>query len=520
MTASQDKIAKRHPRWTEQIGAAKLCGTLMGGTRAMRAAGTAYLPMKKSEQGETGQERGKEYANRLELAFLDNFFERTVNFYLGQVFQKEIAYKTAGEDAPRPAYDQGWFDAFKENVDLAGSNLTVFGKRVFEAGLVDGVTFVLTDYVRAETATDPGTGRLMFRDPEDRAWKPKTLAADERLGLRPYFIHVPAGQVLDVWTGMEGGELAVRHFRYEETVEVPRDGDGLDREEVRQIVAWWPHKWEKWQVREGRPLLAESGPNRLGRVPVACFQAGRPGPGMTARPPLDDLAELNRSYWVAMSDHEGRLMPFVRSPAFFARCLALPKDAPVELGPGRLIATDDPNASLESVGVDSGSAAGSQTDLAEKRDAMRAHGLQTTQPNVTATASDNDANTSSSSLKGMCANFKDCLENAHAHAAMYQGWEDGPAVQVNTEFKSSLDLSLLSHLMAAVNSKIITPDYYGSQLLSMMPYSDEWDVDNVLNPDFGKEDDFDGPDLGRLGSLLTKKPSDEGKPTEKTPAGE
>jgi hypothetical protein len=74
--------------------------------------------------------------------------------------------------------------------------------------------------------------------------------------------------------------------------------------------------------------------------------------------------------------------------------------------------------------------------------------------------------------------------------------------------------------MAAVNSKIITPKYYGSQLLSMMPYSDEWDVDKILNPDFGKETDFDEPNYRKLGSMSNKKPSDEGEPTEKSPAGE
>jgi hypothetical protein len=56
------------------------------------------------------------------------------------------------------------------------------------------------------------------------------------------------------------------------------------------------------------------------------------------------------------------------------------------------------------------------------------------------------------------------------------------------DFKSTLDLNLLSHLFQSVTAGIVNPEYYIAQLLSMMPYSDDWTVDNVLNPEFGKEE--------------------------------
>ena len=480
-----DLIDTPRPEWSEQWTASDLCRTLMGGTRAMRAKGEAYLPKK-------GSETDKEYGRRLQAAYLDNFYQKTITFYLGQVFKKELAYQSGNDDK----YDDAFFDSFKENVDLAGNNLTVFGKQVFQAGLVDGVVFVLVDYVRVETEVDPETGRLMFRDPEDQAWKVKSVAVDERLKLRPYFIMVQASQVLDAWAEFDTGALTLRHFRYKEIIEVPEDEEGLDRKQVTQVIAWWPDRWEKWRIGDKGKSMVDAGPNKLGVIPVSWFTPGEPKGGLTARPPLDDLAELNCAYWAATADHEGRLMPYVRSPAFFAKCVEPPKgEDTLIMSPAAMIAASDPGASIASVGVDSASTVNSQNDLKEKREAMRDYGLQTVQAGVTATMSDNVATNAAASLKGWCADFKDCLENAHRHAALYQGQKDGPPISVNTEFKNTLDLNVLSHLYQAVAGGVLQPEYYATLLLSMMPYSDEWDVKSILNPDFGKEEPYYPPEF-------------------------
>jgi hypothetical protein len=504
------KINEPTLAWARQRARIELCNVLMDGTDGMRHKGERYLPKKISETQ-------AEYDNRLKLTALDNFFQKTVIFYLGQVFKKELNYmepidKGVTDKAAKEAkavYDEDWFKKFKENVDMAGANLTVFGKKIFQAGLVDGVTFVLVDYVKVRTRTEPDTGRLVYFNEESGGWEPKTLEVDERLNLGPYFIHVPASKVLDVWVDAEKGAMVVRHFRYEEFVETPADPDGITRKLVRRVTAWWPHKWERWEAplsgttqyeagggseaasRSDEPaVMVERGPNYLGVIPLAWFMPGEARDSLTARPPLDDLAELNRVYWVAASDHDARLMNFVRSPAFVGRCLQLEDNKQVELGPGRLIISDSPEAALESVGVDSSSASHSQADLEKKREGMRDYGLQTVQSGVTATMSENVATNASSSLKGWCADFKDTLENALKFAAYYQGWPDGPPVMVNTNFKNSLDLNLLAHLSQAASEGLIKPNFYVSMLLSMAPNTDEFSVDEVQNPDFGKESDF------------------------------
>jgi hypothetical protein len=504
-TAGPERMFAANQAWLTQRTAIELGNALMGGTSAMRAKGERYLPRKASEDQ-------KDYAARLTGAHLDNFFQKTVIFYLGQVFKRELRYEdpedanaskkaSAGGGPSVGKVELGWFEAFKEDVDLAGTSLTIFGKDVFQSGLVDGVSFVVVDYTPIKTRQDAATGRLEYLDAAEGAWKPKSPAVDQALNLRPYLIHVKASQVLDAWTSSEGGKLILKHFRYEESVEVATDPEGLTREAATQVIAWWPHKWEKWRrLSSGSCVMVDSGPNTLGRVPVAWFRPGEPTGGLTARPPLDDLAEMNRSYWAAMADHDGRLMPYVRSPAFFSVCVEPPKGGgAVPMSPGLMISVDNPGARLESVGVDSASAVNSQTDLNDKREAMRDYGLQTVQAGVTATMSENVATNASSSLKGWCAVFKDCMENALRLAAAYQGMADGPALVVNTEFKSALDLNLLGHLYQAVAGRVLRPEYYASVLLSMMPFSDEWDVKSAVNPEFGKEDGYLLPELGSRG---------------------
>jgi hypothetical protein len=454
----------------------RLPNALMGGTWAMRRARTEYLPRKLEEDS-------GEYEQRLRCASLDNFFMRTVNSYLGQVFQKDVAVH---EPLGGTSYDPAFFEAFREDVDLAGGSLTAFSRRVFRNGLVDGVSFVAVDHPRLSTR-ETASGGLEYLAP-DGAWRPKTPDADRALNMRPYFVSVKASQVLDAYRDVFGGRVSLRHFRYEELVEEPLDGDGLTRSGARRIVAWWPDRWETWTVggREGS-VMTGSGRNPLGEIPVAVFMPGEPRESLTAYPPLGDLAELNRVYWDATSDHDNRLMRFVRSPAFLARCLGLSDRERVPLGPSRIISTEKPDADLRSVGVDAASAANSASDLDGKRESMREYGLQALKAHVTATISENAAAAAASSLKGWCSAFKDCLENALRLAARWNGWDDGPAVDVNTRFRYGMDLNLLNWLSRSVMPNgPIRPEHMVECYRMMQFNTDEYSLEDILDPGYRK----------------------------------
>jgi hypothetical protein len=470
-------VSEADGAWAAHGAMAALGRDLMGGTWRMRRMGQKYLPPKLSEKPE-------EYARRLAGACLDNFFHRTITYYLGQVFQKDINVKAPvpGEKVP---YDAGFFEAFKEDVNLSGESLNTFSKKVFKDGLVNGVSFVLVDYTRADVR-ESAEGFLEYLDASG-AWLPKTPEADARIGARPYLIHVKAEQVLDAWTVSENGRTELRHFRYSEASEVAVDERCLDRRPITRIICWWPDRWEIWTVDGGPSALTASGRNFLGRIPLAVFMPGEQLDGLTAMPPLADLAELNRVYWAAAADHDMRLMPFVRSPVLFGRKLGVKEGAEIPVSPGRLINAEADGADLRSVGIDSGSASHSELDLREKRESMREFGLQATQAHVTATQSENSASTAAASLKGWVAQFKDCLENAFRLAANWMGWEDGPAAEINTRFRYGFDLNLLNLILRAMMPNgPLRPEHFAAQYHMMAPNSDDLSFEDVYDPEYVK----------------------------------
>src|SRR5215218_9962457 len=95
-----------HNRLVER---ARLPRTLMGGTRAMRAAGELYLPR-------FAAETNVNYNARLGRSTLFNAFKKTVADMTGRVFAKPV---TLGKDVPPELV------AFAENIDLAGRHLNV-----------------------------------------------------------------------------------------------------------------------------------------------------------------------------------------------------------------------------------------------------------------------------------------------------------------------------------------------------------------------------------------------------------
>src|SRR5574344_1833491 len=189
----------------------KTCEDLMGGTEAMRRAGTRYVA-----QGAQGKD---EYEDRLKRTTLLNVYRRTLNFLRGQVFQKTITIGSA-KDALSEAEMKQFYD-WSEDVDLRGKNLTTWSGGVFRQGLQDGVTFAVVDFSDVQTRTT-ADGGIEYLD-SDGVWRAKTAAADAANGWRPYLVRVNAGQVLDAWGTWKDGVPTIEHFRYIESIQVPDD---------------------------------------------------------------------------------------------------------------------------------------------------------------------------------------------------------------------------------------------------------------------------------------------------------
>jgi hypothetical protein len=108
-------VAKRSKASEAMLSAIEGPRALMGGTRAMRATGKRFLPKFEAESQEA-------YEARLSASWLFNGFRKTVRDMTGRVFDKPA------EIAEGPDVLATW----AENIDLAGNDLSVFARQVFE----------------------------------------------------------------------------------------------------------------------------------------------------------------------------------------------------------------------------------------------------------------------------------------------------------------------------------------------------------------------------------------------------
>lgn len=442
MSDSVDTISEAFTLQREDM---QLTHDLMGGTKAMIMAGIRYIPREPGEDKES-------WRIRLERTVLFNVYKRTVRYMGGRVFEKSVVL---GEDAENEVDDR--YADFVEDVDKQGHNLTIWARPVFEGGINDGVVFCVVDFHHMETRYV--NGKLQYLR-ADGTWADKTEAADKENAWSPYFIHVPAENVLDARMEWRNGKPVITHFRYIETIE---QQDGVWKTSTYQQIRAFLYNnegkpvWQVWDNREnsgstGQFVLRGEGEFSLSVLPVAWFMPGEKRTPLTAEPALIDLAQLNKRHWQATSS-QYELMEYVRRPPWFGRKLGEFDDKTgkrkITFAPGLLCNADDESAALQSVGVDAGSVAAGRQELQDLENSMAIYGLQLLQPKtgvVTATESQRDAEENNSTLKTWALQFQDFLENCMRLVALWWGYDDGPSVNVNTDFAKYLDVSFLLDL--------------------------------------------------------------------------
>ncbi len=245
-----------------------LAAALMGGTRAMRAAGETLLPRWPNEDP-------KDYTARLATATLLPAYARTVQTLTGKPFSKPV---TVGEDVP-PALVP-WLD----DVDLEGRNLDTFAADVMESALAFGLSGILVDY-----PTAPG---------------PRTVAVERAQGLRPYWVHVKHGQILGWRSKRANGRWVITQLRLMETV-CEDDGE-FGQAEVSQVRVLTPGVWQTYRkaaTDKHEWVLFEQGTTTLGYVPFVPVYGQRTG-FMMGKPPLIEMAHMNVQHWQSASDQQ------------------------------------------------------------------------------------------------------------------------------------------------------------------------------------------------------------------------
>ncbi|MCP4261534.1 MAG: DUF4055 domain-containing protein [Planctomycetes bacterium] len=400
-----DNISKPTAAYTALTDKCTLPIALMGGTAAMQDAGETYLP-REVVINDLGQEEGESstaYAKRLDRTILFNAYRDAIQTLRGKIFSKPIILS---EDSP---------DALKEfagDVDGNGKSLTRFSFDLFEDCLNTGLSYILIDF---PTITDTDT---------------RSKADDTEQGIRPYFVHLKAADVLD--PPLPDGKLphAVRVYSSETVMD-----DNWEETTVERIRVLRADTFEVYQKNsDGEYRLIDEGVNTLGLIPLVPVFTDQTGP------PLIDLAYKNLEHWQSSSDQR-HILHVARVPILFGKGW-LESSSAIEVGPNRLITNQSEQASLEFVEHSGAAIDAGRQDLVDIEQAMEVLSLKPMMPRsgtATATATAIDTAQADSLLQAWGNNLENGLEQALDIMALWANIGDVESdVTVNGDFGLSL----------------------------------------------------------------------------------
>ena len=388
---------------------------LMKGTEGMREVASVYLPQ------EDGEDDLK-YQARIQRSVLFNMFKRTVVKLVGEVFSKPVVMN---EDVDEE------IASYEADIDLNGKDLNSFCMDLFKAGLTDGVVHILVDY-------PPTTA--------------KTVADAKAAGARPYFIMVPAANLIGWRFNNVPGKKALSQIRIQETIEVPYlNYDTTTIERIRVIE---PNNFKVFEMGIGQSEytlavdevtgLPNEGIMALGEIPLVTIMFGEPIDMMTAHSPLNDLAELNAVHFQSTSDQRN-ILHYSRMAVWFGKCLDVDETSgKVVFGANRLIHSNNPQSDLKTVEIAGSSIEAGRNDLKDLEQQMGLFGLALMMPGktggVTATERAIESSENDSSLQTWASLMGSRLNQALGYMARWlkKTVEAAGTVKVNTDYKTAL----------------------------------------------------------------------------------
>jgi len=396
---------------------------VLDGIDGMRAKGEEYLPKFVDEDN-------RDYQFRLKCTKMTNVYRDIVEGLSGKPFEQPVML-TKSEEMSNPP---DTIKQFVEDVDGSGNNITVFAGATFFNGINNALDWILVDFDKPA----PGTPRPVNR-------------ADEiKLGLRPYWSHILARNVIDVQSKVIATREVITYFKVFE----PGKPDHI-REFIRNddgSVVWNLFEKQEQPVGEGDDrthfLKIDSGRVSIGRIPVVPFVTGRrEGRTWRVSPQLKDALDLQVELYQGESDLKfaKKLTAF---PMLAANGIQAEKDASgnpkrLAVGPSRVLYSK-PDGATGRVGTWSyvEPSAESLKFLASENEAMirelRELGKQplTAQSgNITVITAMVAAGKAKSTVKGWAVILKDALENALVLTAAWLGITDyDPEVYVHINF--------------------------------------------------------------------------------------
>lgn len=292
--------------------------TIIDGIAAMRRAGETYLPKFPHESAD-------DYKFRLATSRMTNVYRDIVESLASKPFVQEthLIEPNADKKENESAFVTPELLAYQEDIDGRGSHLHVFSSEAFFRAVNASVHWILVDY--------PEVNRSVIR----------TVADETAAKIRPYWVQIPAINMLDAKTRVVNGIEEIAYVRIWEP------SDDADRVRVfkyadatSNVVVFEIYKRKKavgssvanpWTFEKGGALTID-------KIPLVPIVIGRRrGNTFATYPPLRDAADLQIELY---QDESGlkNIKDLTCYPMLAANGVAPAKDAdgnllPVPMGP-------------------------------------------------------------------------------------------------------------------------------------------------------------------------------------------
>ena len=363
-----------------------LMNTLLGGTAAMREAGTAVLPQ---HQGESV----KNYQDRSSEAILTNFVRLTLEFLVGKPFAQPVVFREGTPEA---------LTLLASDIDGQGNDLTTVCMDFFDKGLSKGWSWLMVEY---PTVLDPDN--VTLKDMVDK-------------NLRPFWCVIPADNVIAArgmklegkwaWTHVriftsdleDDGfdQVLVNRIKMYELVDVNPDANRSADYRVR--ITTFKEKdtgADKWEVEVASSITSAK------RIPLVRFQA-KPDASM----PFEDLCYQNVKHYQSSADQSSAIT-MARFPILAGS--GIDEEKTFKVGSYELLTTSDPQAKFYYVENNGTAIAVGSGDIGALEDHMAMYGAQMLKKRPgreTASARIIDEVQNMAPLQIMVLQFMSCME--------------------------------------------------------------------------------------------------------------
>ena len=343
-------------------------------------------------------------------------------------FQKEIT--ESGEVSPQ-------FRDILDDVDICGSNISKFGRAVFEDAMQYGLTHILVD--------------MPSRNPDENI----DIASQAENNIRPYLVGVSAKSLIS-WTSefRKGANVltsaTIKSKKWKNV--------GNTQELVFVYIIISEHTIEVYEAdkENSKPKLLETKVNTLGIVPIVTCYSNKTG-FMTGKPPMSDLAYTNLNHWQSYSDQRNILriarVPFLLATGFSSQgesddsgnhiAGTSELESVMTISPNSLAASSNEKANLKYVEHGGAGIEAGEKDLANLKLEMAVQGATFIIPKegkMTATEFKGNSGSIQSELQSIVMCFQDTMNEAvNIMAKWLQIEEPNFTLEVHKDFNASLD---------------------------------------------------------------------------------